>query len=151
VFNILGALLQKKFNPKLIIAVGGAICLISVYTASIVQTWEMFLFFYAILFPMGIGIIYWTPIICAWEWFGDRKGLATGLIIGGFGFGAFIFGFVSTAIVNPNNLSREIDPASGNAFFPEEVAARVPPMFRRCVDIWAILLLVGGALISRNP
>ena len=100
---------------------------------------------------MGIGIIYWPPIMCAWEWFGDRKGLATGLIIGGFGFGAFIFGFVTTAIANPLNESRKVDPETGFYFFSEEVADRVPFMYRFCITCWFILLSVGIYLVQRNP
>ena len=72
--------------------------------ASIAQTFITFLFWYSFVFPIGVGIIYWPPIMSAWEWFGDdRKGIATGLIIGGFGFGVFIFSFVTTAIVNPHD------------------------------------------------
>jgi hypothetical protein len=46
-----------------------------------------------------------VPIICSWEWFPDNKGLVGGLILSGYGFGAFVFGFISTAIVNPDNES----------------------------------------------
>jgi len=56
------------------------------------------------MFPAGIGMVYWTPIMCGWEWFPENKGLISGLVVAGFGFGAFIFGFISTGIVNPNNV-----------------------------------------------
>lgn len=46
---------------------------------------------------------YWTPILCGYEWYPKRKGMVSGIIIGAFGFGAFIFGFLTTHIVNPNN------------------------------------------------
>jgi OFA family oxalate/formate antiporter-like MFS transporter len=75
----------------------------AILIASFAETWTLFAVFYGGVFPMGIGLLYWTPIICAWEWFPDRKGLITGLIIGAFGFGAFIFGFITTWIVNPEN------------------------------------------------
>lgn len=64
----------------------------------------MFVFVYAVCFPIGIGTAYWAPLVSGWQWFPERKGLISGLIIGGFGFGAFLFNFVSTAIVNPDNL-----------------------------------------------
>jgi hypothetical protein len=47
-----------------------------------------------------------------------------GIVLAGFGFGAFIFNFVSTAIVNPNHA--EPDPVTG--LFPLEVAENVPKM-----------------------
>jgi len=81
--------------------------------------------FYGGGFPIGIGMMYWTPLICAWEYFPDRKGLISGLIIGAFGFGAFIFGFISTAIVNPENY--QIDKSDkDDPYFPEQVTNRVP-------------------------
>ena len=81
--------------------------------------------FYGGGFPIGIGMMYWTPLICAWEYFPDRKGLISGLIIGAFGFGAFIFGFISTAIVNPENY--QIDKSDkDDPYFSEQVTNRVP-------------------------
>ncbi len=50
------------------------------------------------------------------------------MILAGFGFGAFIFGFITTAIVNPDNV-KVIDPKSKDpnaGYYPKEVADRVP-------------------------
>ena len=66
--------------------------------------WWAFVFFWAVMFPAGAGFVYWVPILCAWEWFPSRKSLVSGIILAGYGFGAFLFGFVSTALVNPLNL-----------------------------------------------
>ena len=104
-FMPLGAYLQKRFNPKLILILGSAIMISAIYFASNAKKWWYFVFFYGFQFPAGIGISYFTPIICGWEWFPENKGLVSGLIVGGYGFGAFIFGFISTALVNPKNLS----------------------------------------------
>ena len=82
---------------------GGIICISSIFIASRVKTWALFVFFYACLFPIGVGFMYWPPIMCAWEWFPKRKGMVSGIIISGFGFGAFIFGFITTAICNPKD------------------------------------------------
>lgn len=50
----------------------------------------------------------------------------SGIIIGGFGFGTFIFGFISTSIVNPNNEKAEtVLPGDKNRYFSKEVADRV--------------------------
>jgi len=117
-FNVLGSYLQKRWNPKTILALGALISVVSVLVASRMQTWALFVVFYGGVFPIGVGLLYWTPIICAWEYFPERKGLISGLVIGAFGFGAFLFGFITTAIVNPEDLSIDKgDP--GNAFFPK--------------------------------
>ena len=68
---------------------------------------------------MGIGLLYWTPIICGWEWFPERKGLISGLIIGAFGFGALIFGFITTRIVNPENAGVFEDKSNNEQYIPQ--------------------------------
>ena len=93
-FNPIGAYLQKKYNPKLIIAFGASVMLGSIYICTFIKNWYLFLMFYGIGFPTGIGLVYYTPIVCCWEWFPEKKGLMTGIIVAGFGFGSFIFGFV---------------------------------------------------------
>ena len=56
---------------------------------------------YCMLEGIGGGACYFIALICAWEWYPESKGLVTGIILGGFGIGAFIFGHVSTMFVNP--------------------------------------------------
>lgn len=54
---------------------------------------------YGILGGMGLGIGYITPVSTLVKWFPDRRGLATGLAIMGFGFGAAIGGPVYNYII----------------------------------------------------
>jgi OFA family oxalate/formate antiporter-like MFS transporter len=154
-FNPIGAYLVKKgYNPKLILTLGSAVMLSAIFMCTIVTKWWLFVYFYALQFPMGIGLVYYTPIVCCWEWFPEKRGLVTGIIVAGFGFGAFIFGFISSAIINPDGLKVSI-PFGGepgdDKLFPLEVAERVPHMFRTCLIIWAILCAISISLVSRNP
>jgi MFS transporter, OFA family, oxalate/formate antiporter len=55
---------------------------------------------YGILGGMGLGIGYITPVSTLVKWFPDRRGLATGLAIMGFGFGAAIGGPVYNYIIS---------------------------------------------------
>ena len=125
----------------------------SILGASYMQTWWAFCAFYTIGFPAGIGIVYWVPIMCGWEWFPENKGLVSGLIVGGYGFGAFIFGFVSTAIANPDNLSPAVpeDGSTTDKLFPTSVADEVPHMYQMCLIAWAILGMCSVFGVSRNP
>jgi len=95
IFGFLGSLMYKKMSIKTQLFIGSTIMLSSVLIASFVKTWWAFFIFYGVLFPVGIGINYWPPIIAAWEWFPDRKGLITGIILGSFGFASFIFNFIT--------------------------------------------------------
>lgn len=120
----------------------------SIMAASYMKTWWTFVAFYCVGFPFGIGITYWTPIMCGWEWFPNNKGLVSGLIIAGFGFGAFTFGFITTYIANPNNLAVD---KKNQSLFPREVSDNVPRMFHDCCCIWGIFVLIGVFGVSRNP
>lgn len=94
-FNPVGAYLQKRYDIKVILLVGQTVCVASIYCAFLAKTWHTFMMFYAGTFPVGVGIIYWPAVMCAWEWFEHKKGFATGMIIGSFGFGAFLFGILA--------------------------------------------------------
>jgi len=54
---------------------------------------------YGVLGGIGLGIGYITPVSTLVKWFPDRRGLATGLAIMGFGFGAAIGGPVYNSIM----------------------------------------------------
>mmetsp|Transcript_35849 Transcript_35849/g.54972 ORF Transcript_35849/g.54972 Transcript_35849/m.54972 type:complete len:164 (+) Transcript_35849:341-832(+) len=127
---------------------------ISIYVSTLMETWWSFVFWYAFMFPMGIGIVYWVPIMAGWEWFPERKGLVSGLIVAGYGFGAFFFGFISTAIANPEDDQVAVpEDGSGDTdkIFPKEVGDEVPHMLRVCLIYWIILSLICVATIQRNP
>ena len=133
---------------------GSFIMLATIYASSLVTDWWMFVLSYGVGFPFGAGLCYWPPIISGWEWFPNNKGMISGLIIGGYGFGAFIFGFISTALVNPQNKKPDIpDDGTGtkDELFPKEVAERVPHMFHICLLIWAGLCIIAILCVSRNP
>lgn len=151
IFNVVGSFLQQRMNPKWIMLLGSVISMLSIFIASQMQSWTWFVFFYGGIFPIGIGLLYWTPIICAWEWFPERKGMISGIIIGAFGFGAFLFGFITTEIVNPEDEDVRLDPINKEKYVPKYVADRVPEMFYLCIMMWSILLFLGAMCVSRNP
>ena len=41
----------------------------SLFIATICVKWWTFVFCWAVMFPTGAGVVYWVPILCAWEWF----------------------------------------------------------------------------------
>jgi MFS transporter, OFA family, oxalate/formate antiporter len=45
---------------------------------------------YGIVGGCGLGLAYVTPVATAAKWFPDRKGLVTGMVVMGFGFGAIL-------------------------------------------------------------
>ncbi|MCB9426891.1 MAG: OFA family MFS transporter [Flavobacteriales bacterium] len=53
---------------------------------------NLFYLFYGVIGGIGLGLGYITPVSTLVKWFPDRRGLATGMAIMGFGFAALIFG-----------------------------------------------------------
>ena len=111
-------------------------------------TWNSFAVFYAGIFPIGAGLLYWPPVICAFEWFPKQKGLVSGLIIGAYGTGAFVFSFIIKALLNPENMI-ETHNKHGQNYYPVYICKRVPWMFRYTWCMYAGLLIIGWMLVSR--
>ena len=95
-------------------------------------------------------MIYLPPVICGWEYFPNNKGLVSSLVLSGNGVGAFVFGLISLAIVNPENQSPELEVQGGKIFEPTMAQSdRAPLMIRTNASIWALLLIIAVALISK--
>ena len=100
---------------------------------------------------LGCGMSYFVALICSWEYFPDKKGLVTGIILGGYGFGSFIFAQISTKLVNPTGAPPSVyDPDNDVTYFDAAIADRVPFMIRTLVYIWTVLVVIGVALITRK-
>lgn len=82
------------------------------------------------------------PIYNGWRYFPNNKGLVSGIILAGFGFGPFVFNYVSTALVNPNN-----EQANAAGYYPEDVGNNVPSMIRILCICWSAIIVVGIIMI----
>lgn len=111
----------------------------------------LFCVLYSIAFGCGKGFMYSAAVRAGWSHLPGRKGVASGLIISGFGFGGFFFGLITNRLANPNNLTAqpvEIKPGVTEYFFSSEVAENVPGMFRKLCMIWTGLLIFGLITIT---
>lgn len=87
--RISGMLAATFFGGGLLIAGFGAL----------IQNLYVIWLGYGVLGGIGLGIGYITPVSTLVKWFPDRRGLATGLAIMGFGFGAMVGGPVFNYII----------------------------------------------------
>ena len=131
------------------IAFGGGISLAGNFLSSFATTIGPFLACYTLMNGIGCGMCYMVALICGWEHLPSKRGLVTGLCLGGYGFGTFIFAQVSTALVNPEKLEPVNDPSQNLNFFPQEVSERVPLMIRNLTFIWCFFVASAICLISR--
>jgi hypothetical protein len=86
---------------------------------------------YAVGYGAGAGLMYTAPLMSAWSYFRNNKGLVTGIITSGFGFSIGAFGLITSKIVNPDNLTPDIEVHNGavtEIFYSAEVANNVPFM-----------------------
>jgi len=82
---------------------------------------------YGVTQAFGEVIALIPPMTIAMSWFPEKKALVTGIVVGGFGGGSFIWNQVQTAIINPDNVA-VVDYGDGEDkyFEDEELLNRVP-------------------------
>lgn len=97
--TIISGRLQDKFGPRKIATIG-----IVLYSAGLMLTstaeslWQLYLY-YSLIAGVGIGFVYVCPLSTCVKWFPDKKGFITGIAVGAFGLGGFLFNsFIQTFI-----------------------------------------------------
>ena len=71
-----------------------------------VAPWHLYIC-YGLLFGLGTGFLYNSWISMTMNWFPDKGGFATGILLMGFGVTTFLFGFIATGILDRNSLGWE--------------------------------------------
>ena len=87
-----GALLPRV-GPRRLAVTGSVMFSVGYVLASLALKWDMLALFYVgygVIGGAGIGLGYVTPVATVAKWFPDKKGLATGIVVMGFGVGAFL-------------------------------------------------------------
>ncbi|HZD43763.1 MAG TPA: OFA family MFS transporter, partial [Methanomicrobiales archaeon] len=82
--------LIESWGPRRVTVVGGVLTGIGWLLASTATSVWMLYIVYGIIGGIGVGVTYGVPVAVAARWFPDRRGLAVGLTLLGFGFSAFI-------------------------------------------------------------
>jgi OFA family oxalate/formate antiporter-like MFS transporter len=77
-------------GPRRITIIGGVLTGLGWLLASTVTSVEMLYIVYGVIGGIGVGIAYGVPVAVSARWFPDRRGLAVGLTVLGFGFSAFV-------------------------------------------------------------
>ncbi|MDD1759515.1 MAG: MFS transporter, partial [Methanothrix sp.] len=91
----------QKMGPGKVCMIGGALCGLAWFLASFATSPLMLIPLYSIIGGIGVGIAYGCPIATSAQWFPDKRGLAVGLTVLGFGFSAFLIS-QSNAILMAN-------------------------------------------------
>ncbi len=119
-----------RIGTRVITAVGGVIVGSGYILASFATNVGMLVFTYGVIAGTGVGVAYGVPMVVVSRWFPDKKGLAVGLTIIGFGLSPLItaplanqlisvytvrptlriLGFAFTAIILAISLTMKLPP-----------------------------------------
>lgn len=80
----------EEWGPRKTAIAGGVLTGLGWMLASVAASVEMLYVVYGIVGGVGVGIAYGVPVAVSARWFPDRRGLAVGLTVLGFGFSAFL-------------------------------------------------------------
>ena len=132
--SYLGGRLQDRRGPRIVALIGGVIYAVGILLASFTNgadDYWLLILGYGVISGFGLGFAYIVPIAMLQKWFPDKKGLITGLAVGGFGFGAVLTSPVAQWLIDQD----PEDPTS--AFLPLGIA-------------YLVMSLI-GASVFRNP
>jgi MFS transporter, OFA family, oxalate/formate antiporter len=130
----LGGRWQDRAGPRPVALTGGVVYAIGILLASFVQDADqlwLLILGYGVISGFGLGLAYIVPIAMLLKWFPDKRGLITGLAVGGFGFGAVLTSPVAQALIDQT---------------PERPTAAFLPL-----GIAYLVMSLVGASFFRNP
>ena len=88
----------EKMGPRKVGMIGGVIVGLGWILASFATSPITLAVLYGAVAGVGVGVAYGCPITTSARWFPDKRGLAVGLTLLGFGFSAFVTGKVADTL-----------------------------------------------------
>lgn len=148
-FMLLGAYIERKFNSRIACIFGCIIHCASTFATiwALKKNLLAVVLIYGLGSGLGCGSSYMASIIAAQKWFPQNKGVFTGIIVAGFGFGGLIFTSLQTLYVNPYN--KGYDTATG--YYEQSVYERVPNLFLYMGLVFTVTQAIGCTLSFPAP
>jgi len=122
--------IQDQFGPLWCSLVGGILVSLGFYLCAYTTSLSYLYVCFGVIGGLGNGFGYATPIPVMAKWFPDKRGLAVGLAVGGYGAGSAVFGPLAQL---------KLIPAYG-----------LPATFR-ILGVIFLVMTIAGALLLRNP
>jgi len=152
---ILGGRWQDRAGPRPV-AIAGALLwglgnlLAGLGTARFGAAWLVATF--GVVGGLGLGLGYVTPVAAVTKWFPDKRGLGSGLVVMGFGLGAFFYATLLKslpAFATAASEAAALTRTGGGALSAESTAV----LLRTFTFSGVVLLTLGGAAASlvANP
>ena len=100
--------LIDRFGPRALLSAGAVLTGLSWVLAAGATTIAGLYLTYGVLGGIGTGIIYVGTVCHVAQWFPDRRGLATGLVAAGYGFGAILTTFPISQVIRTSDYHRAL-------------------------------------------
>ena len=128
---LIGGRIMDKIGPRTTCLSGAIMMSVGILASSFVTSSfpELIYVTYGLIGGFGVGVVYTCTVSPIQKWFYDRKGFATGVMVGAFGFSLVIFG----------PLAENLLPSFG-----------VPATFQM-FGIAFLILCIPAALLIKNP
>mmetsp|Transcript_27636 Transcript_27636/g.44532 ORF Transcript_27636/g.44532 Transcript_27636/m.44532 type:complete len:439 (-) Transcript_27636:108-1424(-) len=139
----IGGMIEQKLGPRITSLLGSWIMCLGVFLSAFATSVSSLVFFYGVIYGLGMGIAYMCPLKCGYRWMPKRKGIISGIVVTGFGLGGAAFNIVGATICNPEN-------KTGTPYFEDDVASRVPTMLMILGGIYAVCTTL-GAMVLVDP
>ncbi len=129
---IVAGRIQDKKGPFWISVAGGILVSLGFFMCAYTTSQAWLFFWFGIIAGLGNGFGYATPIPVMSKWFPDRRGLAVGLAVAGYGGGSAVFGPLAAQWFIPSYGWRTTFQILGVIFFVATMVAayllRNPPV-----------------------
>jgi len=94
-----GGRIMERTGPRLLALGGGLVVGLGWILSSLATSVWMLVLTYGVIAGSGVGLVYGCPVAMGARWFPDRKGLAVGLMLAGFGGSALITGRIASHLL----------------------------------------------------
>jgi OFA family oxalate/formate antiporter-like MFS transporter len=143
--------IQDKFGPLYCSLAGGILVSLGFYLCSFTTSLMYLYICFGVIGGLGNGFGYATPIPVMAKWFPDKRGLAVGLAVGGYGAGSAIFGPLAQLKLIPDYGLPATFQILGAIFFVMTVGGAFllknpPPGYQQARRAQAAMSKSGGAL-----
>jgi OFA family oxalate/formate antiporter-like MFS transporter len=99
---IVAGRLQDRYGPFWVSIAGGVLVSLGFFMSRFTDSLPWLFFWFGAVGGLGNGFGYATPIPVMSKWFPDKRGLAVGLAVAGYGGGSAIFGPLANSYLIPN-------------------------------------------------
>jgi OFA family oxalate/formate antiporter-like MFS transporter len=98
-----GGRIMETLGARKLALLGGIIVSIGWVLSAFTKNIYMLTLTYGVIAGAGVGLTYGVPVAMGARWFPDRKGLAVGLILAGFGGSALLTGNIANSWLIPSH------------------------------------------------